>query len=375
MPVKRAPGGRLHLLELDVRWPPETFLCWKLEGLARRGLRVSVASRHICNPAAELSGVSLVELPQLGSSPTQTLAAIRRTVARLEPDIVHIEWNHSAVKYHAQFEAWGCAVVISCHGTHINADPHLPGHEGYAQRLPAALQAASAVHCVSASLRQDVLALGTDPAKARVIHQGVDPLLFAPADRPSGANHSRLAVITVGWPRWMKGFEWALQAIRQLIDAGVPASLEILGADAGDETERARLRHTVDDLGLAGQVRLEGSLTSAQVASRLRVSDVLLVPSLQEGLPTVVLEAMACRLPVVATDCGGVSEAVTHGVEGLLVPPRDARALARGLESLWRDPGLAARMGAAGRQTVLSRFTLERQLDAFFDLYREVAVR
>jgi glycosyltransferase involved in cell wall biosynthesis len=85
------------------------------------------------------------------------------------------------------------------------------------------------------------------------------------------------------------------------------------------------------------------------------------------------LEAMACGVPVVATDCGGVSEALTDGVEGFIVPPRESEALAEALRRLWRDPGLRARMGQAGRRTATSRFTLERQLDEFLALYREVA--
>ena len=171
-------------------------------------------------------------------------------------------------------------------------------------------------------------------------------------------------MIVIGWPRWIKGFEWALEAMRLLvIESGVPARLEVLGADpsreVGEPTERERLRHTVIDLGLADHVELSEPVGSDAVARRLRDSDVLLLPSLDEGLPTVVLEAMACGVPVVATDCGGVSEAISDGVEGLLVAPRDSAGLAEALARLWHDPKMRARMGAAGRRTATSRFTLE----------------
>ncbi len=109
------------------------------------------------------------------------------------------------------------------------------------------------------------------------------------------------------------------------------------------------------------------------MSRRLRASDALLVPSLDEGLPTVVLEAMACGVPVVATDCGGVSEALTDGVEGFLVPPREPEALAAALARLWRDRDLRESMGRAGRRTATSRFTLTRQIDEFLALYRELA--
>jgi glycosyltransferase involved in cell wall biosynthesis len=395
-----------------LRWPPETFVRWKLEGLAARGVHITVASRSVDDPAARLRGVELVELPQLGMPPGQArvwrpalallvtaprslarlLRSIRRLpgdyrmtrllalylpLARLRPDVVHFEWNSAAALYLPMFDIWGCPVVTSCHGSDISIYPFVPGYERYAVRLPEVLRRASAVHCVSESLRRQAGDLGLDPAKARVIRQGVDPKVFRPANGEVRRDAAAFRVIAIGWLRWMKGFEWALEAIRLLVDSGVPVQLEILGGDpteeVGERTERERVLHTVADLGLETRVRLSGNFASAEVARRLQASDALLLPSLDEGLPTVLLEAMACGVPVVATDCGGVSEALTDGVEGFLVPPREPEALAGALARLWRDPGLRARMGEAGRATATSRFTLERQLEEFLALYREVA--
>jgi glycosyltransferase involved in cell wall biosynthesis len=182
-------------------------------------------------------------------------------------------------------------------------------------------------------------------------------------------------VILIGQLRWMKGFEWALAATRAAVDRGVPMELDILGGDPGEDigerSERGRILHTVSDLGLDAHVHLRGLVGSAEVARRLRSCDALLLPSLDEGLPTVLLEAMASGVPFVATDCGGVSEAFTDGVEGFLVAPRDPQALADALERLWRDPDRRARMGEAGRARATSRFTLERQLDELLAMYRE----
>jgi glycosyltransferase involved in cell wall biosynthesis len=82
---------------------------------------------------------------------------------------------------------------------------------------------------------------------------------------------------------------------------------------------------------------------------------------------------MACAVPVVTTDCGGVCEVLTDGVEGFVVAPRDPEALADALVRLWRDSALRDRMGAAGRARIRSGFTLERQLGEFLAMYREVA--
>jgi glycosyltransferase involved in cell wall biosynthesis len=86
----------------------------------------------------------------------------------------------------------------------------------------------------------------------------------------------------------------------------------------------------------------------------------------------VILEAMACELPVVATDCGGVREAVRDGVEGFVLPPRDPDRAAAALERLWREPELRLRMGRAGRARVLSEYTLERHLNDMETLYRDI---
>ena len=104
-------------------------------------------------------------------------------------------------------------------------------------------------------------------------------------------------------------------------------------------------------------------------------ADVLLHASLSEGLPNVVLEAMACALPVVATDVGGTREAVRDGVEGYLVPPRDPKAAAAALRALWGDLELRERMGAAGRARVEAEFTIERMTDEWVELYERVVRR
>ncbi len=420
--MNRRPGVRpkLHLVEVSVRWPPESFLRWKFEGLAARGVRVTVASRSIFDTTVRLHGVELLKLPQRGAPRGRTgavvlqatvlmltsprrfvrllrgigglptgfrrryggvlgLLALYLPVARLRPDVVHFEWNQSAALYRPMFDVWGCPIVISAHGTEMSGEPHLPGQEGLAELLPSLLLASTAVHCVSRSLRDLIAELGVPADRLRVIHQGVDPAVFfpgAPNHAPPGAP---LRVIVVGWPRWVKGFEWALEAMRILGESGVPATLEILGGgpsrDVGVERERERLRHTIADLGLQERVALHEPVGSEEVVRRLQDSNVLLLPSLDEGLPTVVLEAMACGIPVVATDCGGVSEALTDGVEGWLVPPRDSVALASALERLWCEPEMRERMGAAGRATVTARFTLQRQLEEFLALYEEVARR
>ncbi|MGH2991964.1 MAG: glycosyltransferase family 4 protein [Solirubrobacterales bacterium] len=418
----RRSGRRLHLYEVGVRWPPETFVGWKLEGLAARGMRVTVASKRVQDPHARLSGVELVAIPRrprgiaagriiarhglalLISAPRRVVKLVRGIrrhapagvrkryggmigllamclpLARFRPDLVKFEWNTTATDYLPLFDVWGCPVVTSCRGSDTSVYPHIPGLERYAVRLPEVMKKASAVHCISASVRREALRFGLAPAKARVIRPGVDPELF----RPAAGNTARgvapdgvLGVVMVGWLRWEKGYEYALEALRGLVDRGAPTHLEIIGAVPSEQWrgtlgERERILHTAADLGLQRYVHLRGQASSVDISRRLQASDVLLHSSVSEGIPAAIVEAMACELPVVATNCGGVSEAVTDGVEGFLVTPREPEHLAEALFRLWQDPALRRRMGAAGRARVLSEFTLEHEHAAFVEMYREV---
>ncbi len=117
------------------------------------------------------------------------------------------------------------------------------------------------------------------------------------------------------------------------------------------EAYRAEILQLIRTLGLDGHFRILGARKT--VADVIRLCDILVNASLTEGLPTVVLEAMACARPVVATNVGGVPECVVDGVTGILVPPGDVEALAAAILRLVEDRGLAACMGLAGRERAL----------------------
>ena len=128
----------------------------------------------------------------------------------------------------------------------------------------------------------------------------------------------------------------------------------------GDGPERTRLEALVRSRGLEGSVLLLGERDD--VPAWLSAIDVYCLPSLWEGLPNALLEAMARGLPVVASGVDGVPEAVTSGADGLLVPPADPAALAAALKSLAGDPGKRAALGAAAKTAVGERFALRRMI-------------
>jgi glycosyltransferase involved in cell wall biosynthesis len=149
------------------------------------------------------------------------------------------------------------------------------------------------------------------------------------------------------------------------VDEGLHATFDI----CGDGPDRQALEFTADDLGVSQRVRLRGKLSTAECRDVLRDADVFVLSSVAEGISNAVLEAMACGVPVVCTECGGMREAVRDGVEGYLVPPRDPDAMAARLRQLAEDEPLRRRMGAAARQRVLDGFTLRGQVEALRGLY------
>jgi glycosyltransferase involved in cell wall biosynthesis len=188
----------------------------------------------------------------------------------------------------------------------------------------------------------------------RVRHVAVIPnvtggLEIAPAGEVEGAAGY---LLFVGRLRIRKGVEVLLAALRDLRRRIPGAVLRI----AGDGEHRAALERAVTGLDLAAAVSFLGTRDAAQVRTLLRGAAALVVPSIYEGMPLVVLEAMEAGVPVVASAVSGIPEVVVGGETGWLVPPEDPEALARALAEVLTDPAEARRRGEAGRRRIVERY-------------------
>jgi len=134
----------------------------------------------------------------------------------------------------------------------------------------------------------------------------------------------------------------------------------------GEGTLRADLERRVAKLGLSDRVVLPGF--RSDLDQLIGAADIVVLPSYTEGLPNVALEASAAGVPVVATAVGGTPEAVADGVNGFLVPPGDAAAIANKVGELLRNPALGQRFGAAGRELMREQFTFSAQAAAYLRL-------
>jgi glycosyltransferase involved in cell wall biosynthesis len=207
------------------------------------------------------------------------------------------------------------------------------------------------VLCISHFARSQAM-LFSDPAhwdKLRIVHCGVTPARYGAAGQDTGEG---LHLVFVGRLVPIKG-------VRVLVEAFGRARERVPGLRltlVGDGTDRPHLEAMAAPHGDA--IRFTGFLDQDAVAGMLATADALVLPSFAEGVPVVLMEAMASGRPVIATQTGGVSELVEDGVSGHIVPPGDAAALVEAIAAL-ADPETRARMGHAGRARVVAEFDID----------------
>ena len=224
---------------------------------------------------------------------------------------------------------------------------------GYA--LAEKIRGADFVVCISHYARSQVQKLSpvADWPKFEVCRLGVDPERFAPVARPAQPEPFRL--VCVGRLVPAKGQHILLDALAVLAGRGRRPHLTLVG----DGPDRASLESHAAHLRLQGSVRFAGAVNQDVILGLYERADAFVLPSFAEGLPVVLMEAMATGLPCVTTQITGVPELIHDGENGLLVAASDAEGLADAIERLMDDPGLRAQLGQAGRARVLADYVLK----------------
>jgi glycosyltransferase involved in cell wall biosynthesis len=249
---------------------------------------------------------------------------------------------------------------------------HLNKAVRIASRLVSNSRWVTHVVCVSDAMRRECTRGVRNPAKFSTILNGVETERFAAnlneQERSAiraelGVAGRRHVVTTVGKLHPQKGHRYLIEAVPRIL-AQFPETVVLI---AGEGALRSQIEEQIAQAGLNDAVRLIG--VRRDVARIYAISDLFVLASLWEGMPNVVLEAMAAGLPVVATDVDGTREAVLDRQTGLLVPPADAAALARAICALLGDANVRARMGAAGRERVHNQFGLDDTVRRFEQLY------
>jgi glycosyltransferase involved in cell wall biosynthesis len=181
-----------------------------------------------------------------------------------------------------------------------------------------------------------------------------------------GIDPQTRVVITVGRLVPQKRHSDLIVSAQQI----APRHPDVVFLIAGEGELRMELQHQISAAGLERRVRLLGHRTD--VPRLLAASDVFALPSAFEGGCYAVLEAMAAGLPVIATDVGGIAEAVHHGLAGLLVPVADTDTLTAAIQSVLRSPEIGRRFGEEGRRRIAANFTVDRMVHEVFEIYRRL---
>lgn len=272
--------------------------------------------------------------------------------------------NHPSVAAFVIHRLTGISYSFTAHGSDLHMDRHM---------LREKVAEAAFVVPISSYNREMIVAESGERYrdKVLVIHCGVDTSVFQPAERAAGAGP--LSIVCTGTLHEVKGQTYLIEACRLLAERGV----DFICRFVGDGPDQATLQAQIARAGLQERVLLLGRRTREEIAALLRDSDVVVAPSVptksgkREGIPVVLMEAMASGVAVIASGISGIPELVEDGVSGLLTPPRDAGAIAEALARLQADPQLRQRLGQSGRAKVLREFDLTTNAAALVARFRE----
>ncbi len=213
---------------------------------------------------------------------------------------------------------------------------------------------------------------GLDPtARVQLAYHGIDVGLFGANSEPAAEPGATPLILSVGRFCEKKGFPDLINACKILRDRGRAFECWIVGYGPLE----AELRSRIDALGLNGAVRLPGQMTQTELARVYQRARMFVLPCRitddgdRDGIPNVLLEAMASHVPAVSTPVSGITELIRSGHNGILAAERDVRALSEAMDLLLADEVLARRLGAEGRATVLSQFEMNASSRRVFDIF------
>ena len=304
---------------------------------------------------------------------TQGWRIARKIARRHRATVMHGHWVIPG-GITAALAAPALPLVVSLHGSDVYvAETFAPART--AARI--AFGRAGAITACSDDLACRAVTLGADPARVEVVPYGVDVDRFRPdtgirlARRTqTGVDPEATLIFTAGRLVKKKGFEYLIDAV-----GAIAATRPVILAIGGEGDLGSELRERASRTGRPEAIRFLGTLNQSEVAEYLAAADVVVVPSVRDdagtvdGLPNIVLEALASGTPLVTTAAGGIGSVVADGKTALVVPERDPAALAAAIVRLRDSPAFGASLGSAARTLAATRFGWTRTAEQFERAY------
>jgi len=245
-------------------------------------------------------------------------------------DLVHVHFLDNGLIGVELKNLYGKPLVVTAHGSDVY---EYPFRNNYYNRLAKyILNKADQIITVCQFNAEKIKSLGVSPKKVHVIPNGYNEKLFKPIPQFYARNmlnlpNNKRILLSVGFLVYAKGHTYLINAMKSVIKQRPDTILVIVGSGSLKET----LEREIMRLNLGGKVFLVGKKNHEEIAVWMNAADLFVLPSLNEGFPTVIPEAMACGKPVVATSVGGIPEIVSSEELGILVPPKDSEALAKAI--------------------------------------------
>jgi len=280
------------------------------------------------------------------------------------PDIFHIQWIKQGHEW-LFLRKLGVKVIGSFRGAHINYSPIVDERlaEVYRKTFPEY----DGFHAVSYAIIDEAIKYNVLKNKIFRIPGAVDPGLLKNEVKGFKLKNNKIQLLSIGRSHWKKGYMYALDVCGILYNSGIDFHYTIVGVDKDEE-----LLYQINDLKIESKVSLIKNIPHNLIFNYYKNADIFLLPSLEEGIANVVLEAMAIGVPVVSTDCGGMKEVIVYGKNGWIVPVRDSLAMAEIIRKIINGAFNINEIVSNARETIRKNHLETKQLSAFGNMYEKI---
>jgi glycosyltransferase involved in cell wall biosynthesis len=332
---------------------------------------------------AKEQGIEIIDLPSLirRISPINdvgTLVALFRLIRKIQPQIVHTHTSKAGLL--GRLAAWMARVPIIIHTPHGHV---FYGHFGRSlSRIFLQMEKllGKITHhqiALTPEEGKDYLNLGVAKSKnISVIHSGIELRRFRKGAKQHTEKRKGLGIppdsLLIGYVGWLipiKGVIYLVSAMAKVLGQHPESMLVLVGKGDDKGEDEVKLRKQVENLGIADNVRFLG--WRPDVDEVMGCFDIFVLPSLNEGMGRVLVEAMSVGLPIVASRVGGIPDLVKHGENGLLVPPANTSALEQAISDLLSDKARRKRMGETGKRMCRS-YSVEAMVEQIDALYKNL---
>jgi glycosyltransferase involved in cell wall biosynthesis len=378
-------GSAQNTLLTALHHDSQHYSVWLIKGSTLESAMTEAETKLVEDQleGSKKQGIEIIDVPSLVRriSPINDLkafVALFRLIRKVSPHIVHTHTSKAGIL--GRLAARMARVPIIIHTPHGHV---FYGHFGrFLSRIFLQMEKmlGKLTHhqiALTPEERNDYLSLRVSkPDNTSVIHSGVDLEQFSKGAKQGtrkreelGIQASSLVIGYVGWLIPIKGVTHLVSAMPRVIEQHPKSILVLVGKGDEKGEEEIKLQEEVESLGLTDKVLFLG--WRPDVAEIMGCFDIFVLPSLNEGMGRVLVEAMAAGLPIVASRAGGIPDLVRDGQNGLLVPPADASALAKAISDLLADKEKRKQMGEAGKE-MCHPYSAEAMVEQIYTLYAKV---